>query len=109
MYYLKITLRFAFGAVIALFLITILSHIFNNGTEDVAAYAYARSVFFLELPASLILLIISMYSYLKKKVPWSFFRIEYSFLIASMSPFFIGWFLYVIWPYFNYLYSVYQQ
>ena len=100
MYYFRITLRFVLGTVTSLYIITALFHVFENGIEYSAEYILMWSILFFQIPATLILITASIYSYLTKGVLWSLFRIEYYFLLASMSPFLIGWFLYVIWPYF---------
>jgi len=98
MYYFRITLRFIFGIVTSLYIITILSQILKNGIEYSSGYIFAYTFLFMQIPASLVLIVVSIYSYLTKRVFWSLFRIEYFFFIASVSPFFISWFLHVIWP-----------
>jgi len=84
----KITLRFIFSTVIVLCLIYVLSHISKNyENQNYAFYILFLTVVYVYLPAILLLIILSIYNYLSRGVLWSLFKIEYYFLIASLSLF----------------------
>jgi len=86
----RITLRFVFGTVIVLFLICVLSHVIKNSVDPfIAGYILFLTILYFYLPAVLLLIILSIYSYLSRRVLWSLFKIEYYFLFATLSLFVI--------------------
>src|ERR1700744_3389290 len=106
MYNFRITLRFILGTVTTLYIITFLFQIFNNGVASYAEYLLIYSIIYFQIPAILILLIVSIYSYLTRGILWSLFKTEYFFLFASLCPFIICWLFYVVWPYLTYYFTI---
>jgi hypothetical protein len=85
MNFLRITLRFVFCLIAAFYFIDILSHIFKSDMEFSVEWILGYSILFVQLPAVLLLIILSIYSYLSKGVLWSFFKVEYYIIIAIVS------------------------
>jgi len=77
--------------------------LFLNDSYDSMSYAlhyiWAFAFLFVHIPSTALLLLVSVITYLIKRVFWSLFKIEYYFLFVSLSPFVIGWFMYVVVPY----------
>ncbi len=101
MFYFRITLRYILGTIASLYIITLLFHVFKNGIEIGSGHILAYAIVLVQIPAAILLIIISVYSYLTKKVFWSLFKIEYCFLFATLVPFIISWFVYIVFPYFQ--------
>jgi len=84
MYAIKILLRIAFGACIALHLIFLLCNIFTHGTAPLAGYLIIDSLIFVQIPVTLALIIGSSYDDLTKE--WYFlFASVLSFLLLGIS------------------------
>ena len=84
----RITLRSIFGTVIVLFFICVLSHVFKYPVNQYFMdYILFLAGLYLYLPAVLLLVILSIYSYLSRRVFWSLFKTEYYFLFATLSLF----------------------
>jgi len=63
-------------------------------------YILGWAILYIQIPASLILIILSIYSYITKGFFWSVLKIEYYFLFPTFLPFVTGWFMYVVFlPY----------
>jgi len=87
----RIILRFIFSTVIVLYLIVVVSFIFkNNMTGNYVGYLLFLTSLYIYFPAILLLIVLSIYSYLSKGVLWSLFKIEYYFLLASIGLFVLG-------------------
>lgn len=84
----RITLRFIFGTVIILFLFCVLFRVFNsNQNQYFTGYILFLTGLYFYLPAVLLLIILSIYSYLSRRIFWSLFKIEYYFLFATLILF----------------------
>jgi hypothetical protein len=91
MHYFKIILRFIFGTVTTLWLIMIVGNIFKSDMADFAAYILAYLILFVQIPSAILLILVSTYTFLTKRIFWSLFKIEYYFLIISLSPIMLNW------------------
>jgi|SRR5579863_8819895 len=94
MFPFRIILRYIFGAGISLSLFAFLSEIFNVnhlvwGNELMWRYLWVCFILFVQIPAVVLLIIVSGYTYLTQRVFWSLFKTEYYYLFATIALFLI--------------------
>jgi len=88
-----------FGIVIAIEIVFFLTQLCQSDSVDIMGFMYLYTTLFIHIPAIFILLVLSISTLFTKKSLWAFLKIEYYFLFVSLSPFVIGWFIYVVVPY----------
>jgi len=95
----KIILRYMFGIVIFMEAAFFLAQLCEVDSVDILRFMYLYVTFFIHVPAIICLIVLSILTSFTKKTFWSFFKIEYYFLFISLTPFVIGWSMYLILSY----------
>jgi hypothetical protein len=88
-----------FGIAIAIEAIFFLMQAFQSDSVATILFMYVYTTLFIQIPAILFLIILSLSTFFTKDVSLSYFKIEYYLLLASLTPFIIDWFMYTIVPY----------
>jgi hypothetical protein len=88
-----------FGIVIVIEAVFFLMQLCQNDSVDIMRFMYLYATLFIHVPAIFILIVISISTLFTKKSLWRFLKTEYYMLFASLAPFVIGWFIYVVVPY----------
>ena len=88
-----------FGIVLVVNAAFFLTQLNDSDSSYTMRIMYLYVTEFIHLPAILLLIILSISTCFTKKPFWSLLKIEYYFLFASLTPFVIGWFMYVVVPY----------
>jgi len=80
----KFIFRAIFGLVIGILLLFIFCNILFNGVFPFAGYILTDAILFLQIPILLIFFIVVIYSWLFNKVQFSFFKIEFYYILICV-------------------------
>lgn len=83
MIYFNLTIRYILGISASLYIIYFLLDIFDK-TSHHSEYLPFLFELYIEFPAIILLLIVSAYTFLTRRVFWSLFKIEYCLLFANI-------------------------
>jgi len=86
----RIILRYIFGIGIALCVLTFLAKTFKidqlvGGNDLLCRYLWVWFILFVQFPAVVLLIIISVYTYLTQRIFWSLFKPEYTYLLVTIA------------------------
>ena len=84
MFYFRIIIRYILGTWAALYLTAVIINVFSGGNSGLE-YIGAMYLLFIEFPAIILLLLVSLCNYLFTKRFWSVFKIEYYFLFSTFG------------------------
>jgi len=90
-----------FGTVIFMEAAFFLAQLCEGDSSNILRFMYLYVTLFIHVPAIICLIVLSILTFLTKKAFWSFLKIEYYFFFISLTPFVIGWFMYIVVPYFK--------
>ena len=86
MFYFKIVIRLISATVISLAIIALLFSQLNNSIGDAATALWVDAILFVQIPLTILLLLVSTYTYLTQRSFWLPFETEYYFVFASLAP-----------------------